>query len=323
MPLRRYVFCTGWGQTEILDAQSAVEGCHQLRTGPRPGGLYPAARESRIDFDWLDKRNMKPVGYKRVNKATGKEVAKDDIVRGIEVDEGQYVVLDDDEIKAALPQTTQTVEIVGFVDAGQIDPVFFERPYVLAPVARGEKVYVLLREALKKSGRIGVAQVVIQTKQHLAALMPKGDALVLNTLRWSDELRSFDELGLPGDNKKTAPSARELQMAEQLIADMSTDWSPERYEDHFRDTIMKLVEAKREHGEVREVESIEAPAEAAGAEIIDLTELLKRSLTKGEKRAAPAKKAAASKRTPAKRSSRGDDAAPKRAAAAGSRRTSK
>jgi len=287
-----------------------------------PVALYPAARDSRIDFDWLDKRNMKPVGYKRVNKATGKEVAKDDIVRGIEVDEGQYVVLDDDEIKAALPQTTQTVEIVGFVDAGQIDPVFFERPYVLAPVTRGEKVYVLLREALKKSGRIGVAQVVIQTKQHLAALMPKGDALVLNTLRWSDELRSLEGIDLPGHDKKTAPSARELQMAEQLIADMSTDWSPERYEDHFRDAIMKLVETKREHGEVREVEPIEAPAEAAGAEIIDLTELLKRSLTKGDKRAAPAKKAAA-KRAVAKRSGRGEDAAPKRAAAAGSRRTSK
>src|SRR5687767_2710439 len=116
-----------------------------------PVALYPAAREHRIDFDWLDKRNMKPVGYKRVNKATGKEVAKDDIVRGVEVDEGQYVVLQDDEIKAALPQTTQTVEIVGFVEADRIDPVFFDRPYVLAPAARGEKVYVLLREALKKS----------------------------------------------------------------------------------------------------------------------------------------------------------------------------
>jgi DNA end-binding protein Ku len=291
-----------------------------------PVALYPAARENRIDFDWLDKRNMKPVGYKRVNKATGKEVAKENIVRGIEVEEGQYVVLDDEEIKAALPQTTQTVEIVGFIDAGRIDPAFFERPYVLAPAARGEKVYVLLREALKKSGRLGVARVVIQTKQHLAALMPKGDALVLNTLRWCDELRAFDELDLPGHGKKTAPSARELQMAEQLIADMSTEWSPEQYEDHFRDTIMKLVETKREHGEVREVETIEAPAEGAGAEVIDLTELLKRSLHgrqgRGEKRAAPAKKAPA-KRAAAKRGSRADDAAPKRAAAAGTRRTSK
>jgi len=216
-----------------------------------PVALYPAAREHRIDFDWLDKRNMKPVGYKRVNKATGKEVPKENIVRGVEVEEGQYVVLDDDEIKAALP----------------------------------------LREALKKSGRIGIAQVVIQTKQHLAALMPKGDALVLDTLRWSDELRPFDELDLPEKGKKTAPSARELQMAEQLIADMCTDWSPEQYEDHFRDAIMKLVEAKRKKGDVRDVAPIEAPAtESAGAEVIDLTELLKRSL---QVKSGKAKRAAA------------------------------
>ena len=272
-----------------------------------PVALYPAARDNRIDFDWLDRKTMKPVGYKRVNKATGREVSKDDIVKGVEVSDGQYVVLGDDEIRTALPQTTQTVEILGFVEGGQIAPGFFERPYVLAPVARGEKVYVLLREALRKSGRIGIARVVIQTKQHLAALFPDGDALRLNTLRWADELRSADDLNLPGHDKKTAPAARELEMAERLIEEMSTDWKPEGYEDHFREEVLAMVDRKRANGDVKEVEEVEAPTQAKGADVIDLTELLKRSLQ--GRSAAPAR--AAAKAAPRRKSA---GAARKRAA---------
>jgi len=271
-----------------------------------PVALYPAARENRIDFDWLDKKTMKPVGYKRVNKATGREVSNDDIVKGVEGSDGQYVVLGDDEIRSALPQTTQTVEILCFVEGGQIAPGFFERPYVLAPVARGEKVYVLLREALRKSGRIGIARVVIQTKQHLAALYPDGDALRLNTLRWADELRSADDLDLPGHDKKNAPAARELEMAERLIEEMSGDWKPERYEDHFREEVLAMVDRKRAKGDVKEVEPADAPAQAKGAEVIDLTDLLKRSL---QGRSAPARTAA--KAAPRKKSA---GAARKRAA---------
>jgi DNA end-binding protein Ku len=242
---------------------------------------------------------MKPVGYKRVNKATGHEVDKDDIVKGIEVADGRYVVLSDAEIKAALPQTTQTVEILAFIDAGRIAPAFFERPYVLVPVARGEKVYVLLREALRKSGRIGIARVVIQAKQHLAALFPDGDALRLNTLRWADELRELDDLDLPGHGKKNAPAARELQMAERLIEDMSADWEPGRYEDHFKEEILALVNRKRGEGEVREVETVEGPPQEGGAKIIDLADLLRRSLegrktapARGRAKAAAARKKA-------------------------------
>lgn len=249
-----------------------------------PVALYPAAREHGIDFDWLDRRSMKPVGYKRVNKATGREVSKDDIVRGLEVEDGQYVVLSDDEIRAAHSATTQAVEILAFIEAGEVSPVYFERPYVLAPAARGEKVYRLLRDALKKKRRIGVAQVVIQAKQHLAALMPMGDALVLNTLRWADELRSLADIALPhsgSGTKKDMPSEREMQMAEQLIDDMSAKWRPEQYEDHFKDDLMALVQRKLKEGKTQRVEPLPAPPggdEATGAEIIDLTELLKRSL---------------------------------------------
>lgn len=256
-----------------------------------PVALYPAARDDRIDFDWLDRRDMKPVGYKRINKATGREVDKDDIVKGIEVGDGRYVVLGDDEIRAALPQTTQTVEILGFVDGAQIAPAWFERPYVLAPIERGGKVYALLREALRKSGRVGIARVVIQTRQHLAALHADGDALRLNTLRWADELRELDDIDLPGHDRKTAPTARELQMAQQLIADMTGDWDPSQYEDRFRSDVMALVQRKLKQKDVEQVEPIEAPREAGA--VIDLADLLKRSL---HERKAPTRRPAASRK---------------------------
>lgn len=279
-----------------------------------PVALYPAARENRIDFDWLDKRDMKPVGYKRVNKVTGQEVTKDDIVKGIEVEDGHYVVLSDEEIKASRPEKTQTVDILAFVDASEIAPQYFDSPYVLAPTGRGEKVYLLLREALKKAGRIGIAQVVIQTKQHLAALIPQGDALMLNTLRWADEIRSTEDMGVPGEaTGKLAPTARELQMAEQLIEDMTAAWDPKQYQDHTREEIMALVHEKMDKGEIRRVEPVNAEAANEGAEIYDLTELLKRSLKGGRAQAAPP---AAARDEAANDEADAPPPAPRRAAAA-------
>jgi DNA end-binding protein Ku len=149
-----------------------------------PVSLHTAATEQGIDFDWLDKRSMDPVGYKRINKKTGKEVTKDNIVKGIAYEEGQYVILSPEEIAEAYPRTTQTIEIERFVDATDIPFVYLDRPYYLAPINKGQKVYALLRETLIKTGKIGLAKVVIQTKQHLAALVPSGRALVLNLLRW-------------------------------------------------------------------------------------------------------------------------------------------
>ena len=139
-----------------------------------PVALYSATVDHSIDFDWLDKRSMDPVGYKRVNKKTGKEIAREQIVKGVEYEDGQYVVLSDKEIADAYPKTTQTIEIETFVPADSIPFVYLERPYYVAPINRGAKVYALLRETLQRSGRIGVARVVIQTKQHLAALVPVG-----------------------------------------------------------------------------------------------------------------------------------------------------
>jgi DNA end-binding protein Ku len=248
-----------------------------------PVALYPATSDNTLDFDWLDKRGMDPVGYKRINKTTGKEIDKDDIVRGIAYEPAKYVVLTDDEIHAAYPRTTQTIEIESFVKADSIPFVYLDRPYYLAPVNKGEKVYALMREALLATGRIGLAKVVIQTKQHLAALVAVEPGLVLNLLRWGDEIRSWEALELPPEGAKAAGlKQRELDMARQLVEEMSGDWDPSAYTDSFRDRVMELVHQKVKAGQTEAVTQPRAEEEAAaGADVIDLTELLQRSLRHG------------------------------------------
>ena len=248
-----------------------------------PVALYSATASSGVDFDWLDKRTMEPVGYKRINKKTGKEIASEDIVKGIEYEDGRYVVLSPAEIAAAYPKTTQTIEIEAFVPAGDIPFVYLERPYYIAPINRGEKVYALLREALNESKRVGVAKVVIQTKQHLAVLIPSGPALVLNLLRWGGEIRSWEELKLPPLGAKAAGlKDAELTMAKQLIDDMTAEWNADTFRDSFSQEIMRLVEQKASAGQIEEVEKVERPGAApGGAEVIDLTALLRRSLEHG------------------------------------------
>jgi len=171
--------------------------------------------EGSLNFDWLDKRTMDPVGYRRINKKTGKEIDKENIVKGIEYENGKYVVLSQEEIAAAYPKTTQTIEIETFVSATDIPFTYLERPYYIVPINKGGKVYALLREALLNTRRIGVARVVIQTKQHLAALVPSGPALVLNLLRWADEIRSPENLSFPSEGTGEAGiTEKELKMAE-------------------------------------------------------------------------------------------------------------
>jgi DNA end-binding protein Ku len=248
-----------------------------------PVGLHSATAEQGIDFDWLDKRTMDPVGYKRINKKTGEEITKENIVKGIAYEQGQYVVLSDKEIADAYPKTTQTIEIEAFVGASEIPFVYLERPYYVAPINKGAKVYALLRETLLKTNKIGVARVVIQTKQHLAALIPSGRGMVLNLLRWGDEIRPSDNLELPPPGIKEAGIRdNEMKMAEQLVDDMSAKWNPGDYRDEFKDAVMKLVEQRVKAGQTETVTPLEHVDEgaAAGAQIIDLTELLKRSLKK-------------------------------------------
>ncbi|CAN7198121.1 Ku protein [Variovorax paradoxus] len=251
-----------------------------------PVALYSATTDHAIDFDWLDKRTMDPVGYKRINKKTGKEIARENIVKGIAYEDGEYVVLSDKEIADAYPKTTQTIEIESFVPANGIPFVYLERPYYVAPINRGTKVYALLRETLQRTQRIGVARVVIQTKQHLAALVPVGPGLVLNLLRWGADIRPWTELPLPSeDAKKAGLREHEIKMAEQLVEDMSAEWDPDDYKDEFKDEILRLVDRKVAAGQTETVTQIEPEEgqalESRGAKIIDLTELLQRSLRKG------------------------------------------
>jgi DNA end-binding protein Ku len=228
---------------------------------------------------------MDPVGYKRINKRTGKEVDKDNIVKGVEYEDGQYVVLSQEEIASAYPKTTQTIGIEMFVSATDIPFIYLERPYYVVPINKGEKVYALLREALLKTQRVGIARVVIQTKQHLAALVPSGPALILNLLRWGDEIRSWKNLSFPAEGTEgPGITDKELKMAEQLVTEMSGKWNPEEFRDSFKDEIMKLVEQKAEKGEIQTVAQPEEAAEVrTGAQILDLTELLQRSLKGGGK----------------------------------------
>ncbi|WP_226476091.1 Ku protein [Pseudomonas sp. MWU16-30323] len=256
-----------------------------------PVSLVSATSSQGVDFDWLDKRSMDPVGYKRINKTTGKEVTKDNIVKGVAYEKGRYVILSEDEIRSAHPKSTQTIEIIAFVASDQIPLQNIDTPYFLAPDKRGGKVYALLRETLKKTRKVALANVVLHTKQHLAALMPLESALVLVMLRWPAEVRGLDELELGSDVTKPTLAKGELDMAKRLVEDMSADWKPEDYRDSFQEKIMALVAKKAKAGKIEDVESSEGEDERKSADVIDLTELLKRSLA-GK---SPAKKPAAKK----------------------------
>ena len=243
-----------------------------------PVSLVSATSSQGVDFDWLDKRSMDPVGYKRINKTTGKEVTKDNIVKGVAYEKGRYVVLSEDEIRAAHPKATQTIEIIAFIDSDQIPLQNIDTPYYLAPDKRGGKVYALLRETLHKTAKVALANVVLHTKQHLAALMPLESALVLVMLRWPAEVRDLDELELGEDVTKPTLAKGERDMARRLVEDMSADWQPENYRDSFQDKIMALVKKKAKAGKIETVEAQDGADERKSADVLDLTELLKRSL---------------------------------------------
>ncbi|HSV83453.1 MAG TPA: Ku protein [Ramlibacter sp.] len=278
-----------------------------------PVTLHSATAENRMKFNLLDKQTMSPVGNRQVNKATGEAMAREEVVKGFEVEKDQYVVLTPDEIKAALPKSTQTIEIESFVDREQIPAVFFHKPYYVSPAGKGgQKPFALLRETLARTGKVGIARVVISTKQHLAALMPSDKGLLLDLLRWEDEVRDTAGLAWPGEDVKV--SAAELKMAEQLVAAMAGEWQPDLFHDEFREKLMALVEEKSREGGLRTVAPLPGEEVQTSAEVIDLTELLRRSL-QGNKAAAPA---APARKTAARaaESAANDEAVPLKKAAA-------
>jgi DNA end-binding protein Ku len=249
-------------------------------------------RATELDMTMLDKRDLAPVGYKRVNKATGKEVAWGNVVKGYEYKDDKYVVLSDEDFRRANPEASRTVDILAFVDLADIEPQYFETPYYLVPEKRGEKAYALLRETLAKAGKAGIASVVIRTKQYLAALLAQDELMVLNTLRYADELKAPAELEIP----KAKVTAKELDMALRLVEDMADEWEPEKYKDTYREDLLKRIKEKVKAGQTEELTEPEEGAEkpARGAEVIDLMTLLKKSVEK--KPAARAKRPARKRR---------------------------
>lgn len=244
-----------------------------------PVSLVNAVSSTGVDFDWLDKRSMEPVGYKQINKVTGKEIDRKNIVKGVQYEKGQYILLSEDEIKEAHPRATQTIDIFSFIDKNDIPITHIDTPYYLAPDKRGEKVYALLREALIATNKVALANVILRVRQHLAVLMPVSSALVLILLRWPADVRGLDMLELNDTVVEPHLSKSEKEMAKRLINDMAADWEPDEYRDTFQEQIMSLVEQKASEGRIEAVEQVEEGGTRKSADVIDLTELLKRSLT--------------------------------------------
>ena len=255
-----------------------------------PVEMYPAASDQGLDLSMLDRRDFAPIGFKRYNKVTGKEVSWDDIVKGYEYSDGEYVVLSDEDLRRANPEATQTIDILAFVNAEQVPLIYYEQPYYLAPGKGGDKVYALLRETLRDVGKIGIANVVIRVKQHLAALVCVGDTIVLNTLRYPDEIRPTDELKIPAaDSKAAQVTEKELQMAKALVEGMSEKWKPQQYHDTYREDVMALIKKKIAANQTKTLTEPEPEEEKpAKSNVIDLVSLLQASLGKKPAKAAAA-----------------------------------
>jgi len=249
-----------------------------------PVELYPAEEHKEFKFAMLDKRDFSPVGYRRYSKKSDKEVEWANIVKGYEYEKDQYVVLSDEDFRRANVKASQTIDIQAFVPAIEIPLQYFETPYFLAPTERGKKVYALLRETLRATGRVAVAQVVIRTAQHLAAVIPVGRALMLNTMRYSDQLRAPAEIDLPADGLKAAGvTTKEIELAKRLVSDMAEPWKPAEFKDSYHQDLMRRIKEKIKKGETKEITEPDASDDdkPRSAQIIDLAALLQQSLRGG------------------------------------------
>jgi len=256
-----------------------------------PISLYPATKREELNFRLLRASDLSPINYKRVAEADGKEVPWDQIVKGYEHEKGKYVVLKDEDFRRADIEATQSVEIIEFVKLEEIDPMFFDRPYYLEPQKKGAKAYALLREALRRSGNVGIAKVVIKTRQHLAAVKPVQDVLVLELMHFAEELVKPDSLQIPGH---VDIGAKELDMARELIDRMTGEWDPAKYTDDYRQALLELIEKKIELGD----KAVPAgrPSKKAASNVVDLASVLQESLEHATKGSAAKKRGAKQKR---------------------------
>lgn len=256
-----------------------------------PISLFSATRSEELKFRMLRRSDLSPINYKRVAETDGKEVPWDQIVKGYEYEDGKYVVLKDEDFKRADVEATQTVDIVDFVEQEDIDPVFFARPYYMVPTKGGEKAYALLREVLQETGKVGIAKVVIKTRQHLASVKPRRHALVLEIMHFADEIADLDSFSIP---KEAKIGPKEREMAKTLVKSMSEKWKPDKYHDDYRSALLEMIHEKVESGG-KEIPHKEAPKKRA-SNVIDLVEVLRKSIQKTGKPQARKKKAAAPKK---------------------------
>lgn len=251
-----------------------------------PVALHPAISSEELGFTLLDRKDFSPVGYKRYNKKTGREVPWEQIVRGYEYEPDEYVVLTEEELQNAHPEQTQTIEILEFVNGSEIDPVLYETPYYLEPQKKNSKGYVLLHKALAESGKVGIGRLVLRTRQRMAAVIPRGPVLALDLLRYAYEVRKPVEVAPVKAKGPGSISAAELRMAERLIQDMTASWKPEKYKDDYREEVLALVKKKVKAGQTHAiVEQVEKRARTARGEVMDLMPLLKESLSRHTRKA--------------------------------------
>jgi len=263
-----------------------------------PVSLMSGERNVDLHFRMLDSRDRKPIRFERVNADTGEEVPWKDIVKAYEYDKGSYVVLEEDDIRSAAPESHEAVEVETFVDAGTIDPRYYEKPYLLVPAKKAEKGYVLLRETLRSTGKVGIARVVVRTREYLCAVMPHGDALVLMILRYPQELVDPEDYKLPsGSLAEYRINSKETAMAEQLIESMSGEWKPDEYHDEFRERLHTLLKKRiKAKGGTTKVEEEPVPREDDATNVVDFMSLLQKSLD-AKKRTPAATRTAAKKAT--------------------------
>ncbi len=246
-----------------------------------PVGLYSAEASNELHFNLLDRRNMQPVRYERVSGDPAETVPWEEIVKGYQYEKDQYIILEEQDFKQANVRATETIDIVDFVDGSEVKPMLFEKPYYLVPERRGgaSKAYALLRETLRRTGKVGISTVVIRTRQRLAALLVEGDVLMLNTIRYAHEIRPAANLEVPDAKLEgLGVSEREVQMAERLVAGMLVPWTPEKYTDSYRDDIMALIEARANKGEIQAVQGDDRVERKPQGGVVDMMALLKKSL---------------------------------------------
>lgn len=266
-----------------------------------PVELHSAEQANELHFNMLDGRDLAKIRFQRVNDVTGEVVPWENIVKGYEYSDGRYVIVTDEDFKRAAVEATQSVDIQDFVEADQIDWAYIDKPYYLAPGKKGEKGYVLLREALKRSKRVAVAKVVIRAREHLAAVRPHENGLVLLLLRFHNELRDMNALELPGnDLGDYKVTDKELHMAEQLVESMFGEWEPQKYHDEYREKLLAYIEQKAQAGGVAPAAVAEDAEAETATNVVNIMDLLKQSVLESQKtrKKPPAKSA----ETPAKRS---------------------